>query len=319
MRFDPELDAWILTSYAEVNAALREKQLSAVSARGDGNPGTFDETAHERFREEARSSLSAVKLAEWRDSIEPLARRMLDQLPADRPVDLVSEFAQPWALAVALIVTGAKAEDAKKLNGWARAVFLAAAEPFDAELQKAGEQATVELARELSSPLDIQTFVALSQALPGFLAHAWLTLLEHPGDAVFPDAMEELLRYATPSRAQFRRALVDVELNGTRIESGQRVILMLAEANRDPLEFSEPDCFDPHRAASHHVAFGAGAHACVGAALVRMAATLATEAFLHDFAGARLVDGVVWREGFALRSPASLWVMRDNRTGGKTR
>ena len=235
------------------------------------------------------------------------------------PSDLVSEFAQPWALAVALIVTGAKAEDAGRLNAFAQAVFSAAAEPFDAGLQKSGEQATVELARELSSPLKIQAFVALSQALPGFLAHAWLTLLEHPGDAVFPDAMEELLRYATPSRAQFRRALADVSLNGTRIKQGQRVILMLAEANRDPLEFSEPDRFDPRRAASHHVAFGAGAHSCVGAALVRMAATVATRAFWKDFAGAQLVDGVVWREGFALRSPASLRVMRDNRTGGKTR
>lgn len=318
MRFDPALNAWMVTSYADVNAALRERLLSAVSARGEGDPGTFDEAAHEQFREQARASLSRDNLAEWQERIEPLARRMVAELPFDRPVDVVSEFAEPWSLAVAVIVTGAREEDAGELNGLARAVFLAAAEPFDSSLQEAAAQATVELARQLSSPLDIQAFVALSQALPGFLSHAWLTLLQHPGETDVADAMEELLRYATPSRAQFRRALADVNLNGTKIERGQRVILMLAEANRDPAEFSDPDRFDPRRAASHHVAFGAGAHACVGAALVRMAATVATNAFLKDFAGAQLLDDVVWREGFALRSPASLPVMRDNRTGGRT-
>jgi cytochrome P450 len=307
MHFDPALNAWVLTSYSEVNAALREKRLSAVSARGDGDPGTFDEVAHERFREQARASLSAERLEEWRGLMEPLARQMVDALPSSRAVDLVSEFAEPWSLGVAVIVTGAKAEDAERLNGLARAVFVAAAEPFDPALQADSAAATMELARCFRGAFEIQAFVALSQALPGFLAHAWLTLLEHGGGA---DAMEELLRFATPSRAQFRRALEDVEINGTRIERGQRAILMLAAANRDPAEFAEPDRFDPGRAASHHVAFGAGAHACVGAALVRMAAGVATGAFVAEFAGARVTEAVTWRAGFALRSPAALWVAR---------
>ncbi len=307
MHFDPALDAWVLTSYAEVNAALREKRLSAVSARGDGDPGTFDETAHERFREEARASLSPEKLAACRETIEPLARRMIEALPSDRAVDLVGEFAAPWSLAVAMIMTGANADEAARLDVLARAVFAAAAEPFDLGLQAGSAAATVELARCFPGAFEIQAFVALSQALPGFLAQAWLTLLQHPGSS---DSMEELLRYATPSRAQFRRAVADVEINGTRIERGQRAILMLAAANRDAAEFVEPDRFDPARAAAHHVAFGAGAHACVGAGLVRMAAGVATGAFLAGFAGGRVVGDVVWREGFALRAPAVLWVGR---------
>ena len=259
-----------------------KKRLSAVSARGDGDPGTFDETAHERFREEARASLSPERLAAWRETIEPLARRMIEALPSDRAVDLVGEFAEPWSLAVAGIVAGVRAEDSERLNGLARAVFAAAAEPFDSGLQAGSAAATVELARCFPGAFEIQAFVALSQALPGFLAHAWLTLLQHPGSS---DAMEELLRYATPSRAQFRRALEDVEIHGTRIERGQRAILMLAAANRDPAEFVEPDRFDPRRAASHHLAFGAGAHACVGAALVRMAAGVATRALFGGVRG----------------------------------
>lgn len=310
MHFDPALNAWVLTTYAEVNAALREKQLSAVSARGDGDPGTFDEVAHERFREQARASLSAEKLAEWRVVIEPLARRMVDALPASQDVDLVSEFAEPWCLAVAVLVAGVRAEDAGRLSELARAVFLAAAEPFDSALQAASAAATVDLARRLTAAFEVQAFVALSQALPSFLGHAWLTLLTHGRGAESANSMEELLRFATPSRAQFRRALEDVEICGTKIERGQRAILMLAAANRDAAEFADPDRFDPKRAASHHVVFGAGAHACVGAALVRMAADVATDAFGTGFGGARVVGEVAWREGFALRAPAALWVRR---------
>ena len=79
---------------------------------------------------------------------------------------------------------------------------------------------------------------------------------------------------------------------------------MLATANRDPAEFPEPDRFHPRRGAIQHLAFGAGAHACVGAALIRMAATCATAAFLDHFAGAELCEPIEWRGGFAIRSPA---------------
>ena len=224
MHFDPALNAWVLTSYAEVNAALREKRLSAVSARGDGDPGTFDEAAHERFREQARASLSAERLAEWRGLMEPLARRMVAALPSSRAVDL----------AVAGIVTGVDTADAARLGGLARAVFLAAAEPFDAALQAESAAATVELARRLGGAFEVQAFVALSQALPGFLADAWLTLLTHGGSA---DSMEELLRYATPSRAQFRRAVADVEITTGLSAAAGDFRCSQAAANRDAAEF----------------------------------------------------------------------------------
>ena len=82
--------------------------------------------------------------------------------------------------------------------------------------------------RHLARAFDVQAFVALSQTLPSFLANAWLTLLQHPEEALqlgaqpdlLPGAMEELLRYATPSRAQFRRALEAVNIGGTKSNKG---------------------------------------------------------------------------------------------------
>jgi OsmC subfamily peroxiredoxin len=315
-----ENGAWVLSRYSDVSTALRDKRLSAASARTQGDAGIFDEAAHAQFRELARAELSSARVREWQILMDPLAQRVLLGLERDRPVDLVREFAEPWGLAVALTVTGADAGSAERLNRLAHEVFLAAAEPYDAVLAANAARATAELARELGRALDVQTFVALSQTLPCFLANAWLTLLQHPRETqqlrAQPDrlseAMEELLRYATPSRAQFRRALEAVNINGATIAKGQRVILMLAAANRDPAEFPEPDRFDPRRGASSHLAFGAGAHACVGAALIRMAAASATRAFLDRFAGAELYGPIQWRGGFAIRFPAALPVRRQS-------
>ena len=127
-RFEPSLDAWVLSRYADVCAALRDRRLSAASARAQGGAGIFDEAAHSQFRELARAELSVTKIREWREVIDPLAHRMLLELNPDRPVDLVREFAEPWALAVAVTVTGADVRGAERLNRLAHEVFLAAAE-----------------------------------------------------------------------------------------------------------------------------------------------------------------------------------------------
>jgi hypothetical protein len=245
---------------------------------------------------------------------------MLNGLVLDRTVDVVSEFAEPWSLAAALTVTAADTCRSEQLNRLARDVFMAASEPYDAALRDGAARATLELMGSLSGALHVQAFVALSQTLPCFLSGAWLALLQHPMEArelrdhdeLMPDAVEELLRYATPSRAQFRRAICDVNINGTKIYAGQRAILMLAAANRDPIEYLEPDRLHWRRRASPHVAFGAGAHACVGAALIRMAAAVATRAFLDYFGGAELCESVQWGGGFAIQRLVSLRVRRSD-------
>lgn len=313
-RFDASMEHWMLSRYADVSAALRETRLCAASARDPGPGGTTDELAHSQFRELAQVAFSSIRVAEWQAQIIPIADRMCDELAQNRTVELVSEFAEPWSLAVALTVTGADPLFAERLSCLARDVFVAASEPFDGSLQANAARATAELTETLSNALYVQAFVALSQTLPCFLSGAWLALLQNPAEALelrahgdlMPKAVEELLRYATPSRAQFRRARCAVDINGTKIDAGQRVVLMLAAANRDPAEFPEPDRLHWKRTSVNHVAFGAGPHACVGAALVRTAAAVATKSFLDYFGEAEICDTIQWRGGSSIRWPVSL-------------
>lgn len=300
-------------------AALGDPRLSAEDARSGQGAGTVDEAAHAAFREAGSAALSPVRLAEWREQIRPPAFRLLHRLPLGRPTDLLAGFAQPWSLAVAMAVTGA-AGDSERLAGLARDTFASAASPDDCGLRSRAEAATAELARTFSSapaPMHVQAFVALSQTLPCFLANAWLALLRHPAElallradpGLMPGALDELLRYAGPARAQFRRAAADVEVGGAAIARGDRVILMLAAANRDPARFPHPDRLDLRRRGARHLAFGAGPHACIGAPLVRMAAAVATGALCGNFTSMELGGAVEWRDSFAIRALVALPVL----------
>jgi cytochrome P450 len=131
--------------------------------------------------------------------------------------------------------------------------------------------------------------------------------------------MEELLRYRGPVHTLTREAVQALELAGVRIAQGQRVILKMALANRDPEHFPDPNSLDITRPSAGHLALGAGSHSCVGALLVRMAAVSATRAFANNMAGAELVQPVVWRRGSTLDSPSSLRVRYDPLESSATR
>ncbi|MEV6835797.1 cytochrome P450 [Streptomyces sp. NPDC051133] len=90
------------------------------------------------------------------------------------------------------------------------------------------------------------------------------------GDVPYAAAVEEALRYASPFNFAPRTALRDFGFAGHRITRGQRVVLVLAAADRDPEVFTDPDRFDIRRTGARHVAFGRGGHFCLGAALARM-------------------------------------------------
>jgi len=96
----------------------------------------------------------------------------------------------------------------------------------------------------------------------------WHALREDPSLA--GGAFEETLRYASPVQTFFRTTTRAVEVGGIRIGEGEKVLLFLAAANRDPRRWPDPERFDITRRATGHVAFGYGIHACVGAAFARL-------------------------------------------------
>ncbi len=96
-------------------------------------------------------------------------------------------------------------------------------------------------------------------------------------------AIEELLRYESPSPVQARYVTRDVELYGRLVPAGSVMLLLTGSANRDERRFPHGERFDIHRKDKTHVAFGHGVHFCMGAALARLEARIALEEVLKRF------------------------------------
>jgi cytochrome P450 len=118
--------------------------------------------------------------------------------------------------------------------------------------------------------------------------------------------VEEALRYEPPIHFAARVPVEDVELSSARVRAGEPVVVLVAAANRDPARFDDPDRFEPRRRPNPHLTFGAGIHACPGAAFARMVARIAVTAAVEGAPALRLAGAPVWRDGFVPRGLAAL-------------
>jgi hypothetical protein len=98
-------------------------------------------------------------------------------------------------------------------------------------------------------------------------------------------AFEEALRLETPVQTFFRTTTRAVEIGGAAIPEGEKVLMLLGAANRDPRKWPDPDRYDIDRATAGHVAFGAGVHMCVGQLLARLEGETLLAAFARIFGG----------------------------------
>jgi cytochrome P450 len=124
-----------------------------------------------------------------------------------------------------------------------------------------------------------------TETVARLLGWAGLILADHPEQlaelvqdpSLIPNAIEELLRYESPSPVQGRWLTQEVELHGRLIPANSKVLLLTGSAGRDDRVYPEPDQFDIRRDFRLHVAFGYGIHFCLGAALARMEGKIALE------------------------------------------
>ncbi|MGE0306102.1 MAG: cytochrome P450 [Acidimicrobiia bacterium] len=116
---------------------------------------------------------------------------------------------------------------------------------------------------------------------------------------LMPVALEEILRYATPSRGQPRTAIDRIEIAGKTIEPGDQVSVILMACNRDPRVFDDPETFDLTRTDNRHITFTAGVHYCLGAALAKAEAAVMFRAICDRLGDLELaVDEVKWRPAY---------------------
>jgi cytochrome P450 len=128
-----------------------------------------------------------------------------------------------------------------------------------------------------------------TETVARLLGWASIVLDEHPDQraeaaadpSLLPNTVEELLRFEAPSPVQGRWTSRPVELHGTKVPAGSKVLLLTGAAGRDERKYRDADRFDIHRHFDNHVSFGFGIHFCLGAALARLEGRVALEEALR--------------------------------------
>jgi cytochrome P450 PksS len=177
------------------------------------------------------------------------------------------------------------------------------------------------LAEEELFSMMILLIVAGHETVVNLIGNGVLALLQHPDQmallreqpSLMDSAVEEILRYDGPvERATMRFAAGDVKIGDQTIHRGDAVSLVLAAADRDPAQFTEPDRFDITRANNRHLGFGLGIHYCLGAALARLEGKIAFEVLLERLPHLRLAvapETLKWRTVPILRGVQHLPLM----------
>jgi cytochrome P450 len=161
----------------------------------------------------------------------------------------------------------------------------------------------------------VVTMVGGQETTTNLIGNGLLTLLRNReqleqlrgNPSLIPSAVEELLRYESPSQHTGRIAREDVQIGGKQIRKGQAVMAIMAAANRDPERFPNPDQLILDRSDNKHLAFGWSSHFCFGAPLARMEGQIAFETILRRLPNLAVVPGpLTWRDNSGLRGLTAL-------------
>ena len=342
-RYDSGLEAWILSRYADVHAALREPTFCQVSARGPST-GPVDPAALSQMHAELQADIDRMSTEVWREQMVDIAHTLMNQAADRMSINIVDHVIQPWSTAVMLSLSGADRSLEARLSSIADLLFhkrendetsLIAQPTFvkkwfkwrrknaEADLDRLRDSGQITISKSM--------FFGVSQTLPSFLAKSWLALLLHPDQLEMlrtephwmPYAVEELLRYAGIVHTLYRQSTKDVVLGDIHIAKDERIILKMESANRDPIKFDSPDRLDITRRPTGNLGLGAGPYACAGGVIVRKALSLVTPTFLAAHPILNEGAPILWTGDTSIRRPLAvsvrLWKqseeVRDRRIG----
>ncbi|MFL6205794.1 MAG: cytochrome P450 [Acidimicrobiales bacterium] len=307
-----------------------------------------DPPEHTTLREPVRRAFTPRRVADLRGVAEAIADELLGSIAADaaRAVALDADYCRPLPALVIAELLGVPATDREAFSRWSDEL---AAVVFSAEGRGTGEGAATAArhfseyftdlaAQRRRRPTDdlISALVHASAVDPadlvgactlllfaghettaGLIANGTALLLEHPDQlqrlredpSLWPTAVDELLRRASPAKTMVRKAVEDRRWFDVDVRAGDTVFLVLLAASNDPAAVDDPDRLDVGRLPNPHLGFGWGLHHCLGAALARLEAEVALQRLFDRFPGLRLDGPVRWGGGVlgrAVRLPPLL-------------
>ncbi|WGS28267.1 cytochrome P450 [Bradyrhizobium sp. ISRA464] len=302
-----------------------------------------DPPAHTRTRAVLSRVLSPTVMKQVRDRFAATAEARVDVLLEKREFDAIADLAEAYPLSIFPDALGLKPEGREHLLPYASLVFNAFGPPNqlrqEAIERSAPHQAYIaeQCQRENLAPggfgaciharVDEGEITATEAPLlvRSLLSAGLDTTVNGLGAAVyclarFPDqwallrkdpslarnAFEEAVRFESPVQTFFRTTARDVELGGARIPEGEKVLMFLAAANRDPRRWDKPDTYDITRRTSGHVGFGSGIHMCVGQLVARLEGEVMLSALARRVADIRITGEPMRRFNNTLRGLDSL-------------
>ena len=278
-----------------------------------------DDPQHRRLRSLVNKGFTPRMIGRLEDDLRARTRSILGGLPTGEPFDFVSSVAQELPLQAISSILGVPQEDRGTLGRIVNeGIDAGTGEVIGAEqLRLLGDYGQQLIERKRREPGDdilsvivharldddtpslndreLKAFVNLlfpagAETTRGAIAGGMLAFIEHPEQferlraepALTKTAVEEIVRWTSPSAYKRRTATRDVELHGHVIAEGQKVTYWEMSANRDERVFADPFRFDVGRDPNPHVGFGLGAHFCLGASLARLEIRVMFEEILAD-------------------------------------
>ncbi|MFZ0751809.1 MAG: cytochrome P450, partial [Pyrinomonadaceae bacterium] len=312
----------------------------------------IDPPDHTRLRRIMVRALTATPEPQTSSHLNAVANQLIDAVQCDGEMDIVMDFAYPLPAIVGSDLLGIPAEDRERFGQLVYDVIHTFSEGFSGtDAMRRGEAGTAELTAYLKRLFTQRRERPGNDALSAMLAADDATdeervliainlimgmyenvthaislslrtilrepkILHHlrncPDD--LPAAVEEMLRHEGTAPMLSRVALENIEIGGVTIPKGQRVILLLAAADRDAKCFADPDRFVPDRDPNAQIAFGVGRRACPGSGLARTMLEAAVTTLIARLPDMHLVDNdPAWREEINIRGLRALHVKFEPR------
>lgn len=306
-----------------------------------------DGEVHDRLRKAVFRLFTPAMVAKLRDDIQAYVTRLLDRLLDQRDIDFVEDLAAEVPGHIIGRLIGVPDEDCPKLRIWSENIvqffdidrsdarkqiaetatteFYEYLSALKAERLKApradliSELIKAEAAGQFSEDEFISTCMLILMAGHGstidVLGSGMHCLLKFPDQAarlkadpaLLPTAVQEMFRYESPLPFFHRYATEDVTIAGTPYPRGTRFGLLYGAANRDPSAFEAADRFDVGRKPNRHLAFGGGAHFCLGNHLARLDMEIIFGSLLARTRAIELADpDVTYKRGLSVRGPKRL-------------